>query len=264
MTTYTTALYCALHTYCVCGVYVQMSLHLQCVVQVVCAYIVSFQNSPTPCPSHGRLLKIFGIWKAQLIQYVIHIEDMTIIDANTCHWIRASMQFAEGWPHRELPVRIGWNSYCICCANNSPSPTSPPHPQPIHIHIFDCNHMLLKGACSLPKAGLIRLSHFTVSVPSHKGFITTIGQFHHSSCSAYKAPQDSHLDDNILASLNSLTIKMPFVMRILVVHANGAWTPGTSIQLAKCTFNFSLGPLLTHRSREDLCTWHNGTESLLG
>ena len=29
-----------------------------------------------------------------------------------------------------------------------------------------------------------------------------------------------------------------------------------------CTFSF--GPLLTHRSREELCKWHNGTESLLG
>ena len=65
-----------------------------------------------------------------------------------------------------------------------------------------------------------------MSVPSHKGFFTTIGQFHHISCAANKAQQDSHLDYNFLASLNLFTIKMPFVMRILVMHTNGqlvAW-----------------------------------------
>ena len=60
-----------------------------------------------------------------------------------------------------------------------------------------------------------------MSVPSHKGFFITMGQFHHNSCAAYKVPQDSHLDDNFPASLNLFTIKMPFVMRILVMHANG-------------------------------------------
>ena len=65
-----------------------------------------------------------------------------------------------------------------------------------------------------------------MSVPSHKGFFITMGQFHHNSYAAYKVPQDSHLDDNFPASLNLFTIKMPFVMRILVMHTNGrlaAW-----------------------------------------
>ena len=62
-----------------------------------------------------------------------------------------------------------------------------------------------------------------MSVPSHKGFFATIGQLHHSSCAANKAPQD---EKHFPASLNLLPIKMPLVMGILVRQANGqlvAW-----------------------------------------
>ena len=50
---------------------------------------------------------------------------------------------------------------------------------------------------------------------------------------AYKVPQDKHLDDNFPGSLNLFTIKMPFVMRILVMHTNGRLTAWHSHLISK-------------------------------